>query len=81
MSLPRWNTEWEKPDPLRGGRGWARHHYVSAGTAAILVFLALGTFVSAAAKAHRKAGELRRYYEQRQTAWWNSEEAESRSEW
>ena len=81
MSLPRWNNEWEKPDPLRGGQGWVRHHDVSAGTAAIMVFLALGSFVSAVAKAHRKAGELQRDHGRRQAAWWNSKEDEPRYEW
>ena len=42
MTLPKWNVEWEKPDPLRGKRGWSRHHYVTVGGAVLLLVAALG---------------------------------------
>jgi hypothetical protein len=33
MTLPRWNDDWEKPDPLRGKRGWACLQYINMGIA------------------------------------------------
>jgi hypothetical protein len=29
MDLPRWNNEWDPPDPLKGRLGWSRRHYVT----------------------------------------------------
>jgi|HubBroStandDraft_6_1064221.scaffolds.fasta_scaffold609641_1 hypothetical protein len=47
MSLPTWDDEWERPDPLRGGKGWARHHYADVVVGAALAILALGLTVPA----------------------------------
>jgi Flp pilus assembly protein TadB len=64
MALPKWNSEWEKPDPLRGARGWSRHHYVSVSIAVILAVTALGLLMPAVAKARHKKHQLDRIYEQ-----------------
>jgi hypothetical protein len=37
VTLPRWNDEWEKPDPLRNREGWARHHFAAVGVAALVL--------------------------------------------
>jgi len=39
--LPTWNEVWEKPDPLRGRRGWTWPDYANIGVA---VFLTVATF-------------------------------------
>ena len=47
MSLPTWNDAWERPDPLRGGKGWAVHHYINVAAAAALTALVFGVTVPA----------------------------------
>lgn len=63
MSLPKWNSEWEQPDPLRGRLGWARHHYVNAAVAVVLlglviVVMILGVLVPALVRAQRREAIL-----------------------
>lgn len=64
MTLPKWNDEWEKPDPLRGRRGWQRHHYATACVAAILFAVSLTLFFPAVVNARFKQHKLDREYEQ-----------------
>jgi len=64
MTIPEWNTEWEKPDPLRGKRGWSGGHYVSVGIAVILFVAALSLLVPAVVKARGNRDELVRINEQ-----------------
>lgn len=65
MTLPKWNSEWEKPDPLRGRRGWALQHYATAGVSVLLAVIVLSWAVLAFARAHRHAQELKRQHEER----------------
>jgi hypothetical protein len=53
MAVPAWNDEWERPDPLQGRRGWARHHYANGLVVAVLVILALGMLLPVIAKSRR----------------------------
>lgn len=84
MSIPKWNSEWERPDPLRGARGWVRHHFASVGVAAILICCVLGLLVPAVTNARRKQYELDRANEQLQAAFgaaagaWSTEASPTR---
>jgi hypothetical protein len=60
MSLPTWNDEWESPDPLRGGKGWARHHYADVATAAALAVMALGLTLPAIVSVRGSDSRVRR---------------------
>ena len=64
MRLPHWNSDWEKPDPLQGRRGWELHHYASVVAAAILLIVAVGVFLPAAAKARQKEREQYKIWEE-----------------
>lgn len=68
MTMPQWNSEWEKPDPLRNRRGWCRHHYAAIGTAAILLVIAFGVAVPAVCRARQQEAEVDRTYKQLQAA-------------
>jgi hypothetical protein len=50
MTLPKWNDDWEKPDPLRGKRGWTCPDYVNIGVALGLVVTALSLLAPAVAR-------------------------------
>ncbi len=58
--LPKWNSEWEKPDPLLNQRGWSRHHYATVVVAAIQLVTVLGLVVSAVAIPRDKERKLDR---------------------
>ena len=64
MMLPKWNNEWEKPDPLRGQLGWSRHHYAAVVVAAILLVTVFGLVVPFVGKARQKERELDEVYKQ-----------------
>ena len=64
MTIPQWNSEWEKPDPLRGRLGWSPHHYAAVGVAVVLFVTALGVLVPAVPKARQKEYEVDRGYDQ-----------------
>jgi len=68
MTLPKWNSEWEKPDPLRTRRGWMLHHYASFAVAAILLVTALGVLLPTVPKARQKADEQNKIWEQLRNA-------------
>jgi hypothetical protein len=63
MTLPPWNNEWEKPDPLGGRQGWGRHHYAAVGVAVALFVTAFGVVVPAVMRARQTEAELDRTYE------------------
>jgi hypothetical protein len=63
MTIPKWNEEWEKPDPLRGKRGWCRHQYATAGGAAVLLIAAFGLLVPAVPKARETERDTGRVWE------------------
>ena len=50
MTLPMWNTDRERPDLLRGKRGWTVPDYVNIGIGVCLVVVALGLLVPAVAR-------------------------------
>lgn len=50
MTLPSWNDEWEKPDRLKGKRGWTLPDYVNIGVAAFIVANAFALVVPAVAR-------------------------------
>jgi hypothetical protein len=58
MTLPQWNSEWEKPDPLRGAQGWSGHHFVTVGAAVVLVLFAIGLVLPAVWKARLQERDL-----------------------
>ncbi len=60
MALPGWNREWEKPDLLRGKRGWSLAHYLTVGVAVILLVPALGLLVPAVVKVRDREQRLDR---------------------
>jgi hypothetical protein len=67
MNIPRWNSDWDPPDPLKGRRGWAAHHYATAGVAALLVVFVLVVvlpfvLLPAMARAQRRETELDRQH-------------------
>jgi len=66
MSLPPWDDDWEKPNPLRCKGGWARPHYASIGVAAVLVATALGVSAPAVARVRDEDSRVRRIDEYRQ---------------
>lgn len=68
VTLPKWNNEWEKPDPLRGARGWCRHHYATVVVAAGLLVTATGLGLPAVIKARREAQKLEAIPEQMREA-------------
>jgi hypothetical protein len=37
LDMPRWNDEWDPPDPLKGRPGWGRHHYATFTVTALLL--------------------------------------------
>ena len=49
LPMPVWNDDWEKPDPLRGKRGWTSPDYFNLGIAAVLIVTALGLLPPAVA--------------------------------
>jgi len=54
MPLPQWNSEWDKPDPLRGRPGWSGRHYIRAAiTAALLLLLGFGLVLPVISHARR----------------------------
>jgi hypothetical protein len=66
MTLPRWNDDWEKPDPLRGKRGWTGPDYVNISVAVGLVVIAFGLLVPALARIHDTESRERRINTQRE---------------
>jgi hypothetical protein len=66
MSLPTWNDTWEKPNPMRGRRGWAGHHYADVAVAAVMVALALGVSLPAVVKVREVESRIRRSDVQRE---------------
>jgi hypothetical protein len=44
MAFPKWHEHWEKPDLLRGKRGWTCPDYVNIGVALVLAAVAFGLF-------------------------------------
>jgi hypothetical protein len=60
MALPKWNSEWEKPDPLRGAQGWSGHHFAAVGTAVVLVLLAIAWVSPAVTKARFRERDMNR---------------------
>lgn len=65
MNLPKWNPEWEKPDPLRGRLGWAKHHRYGVVVVFFLVAFVFGWLVTAVWKSHRTAAALKRQMRER----------------
>jgi hypothetical protein len=59
MTIPVWNSDWEKPDPLRGKRGWTLPDYVNIGVAVGLVVVASGLLLPAAARSRVTDSRLR----------------------
>jgi hypothetical protein len=59
VSLPTWNIAWEKPDPLRGRRGWAYPHYVSAMVAVTMSAITFGLMVPALGNARAESVRVR----------------------
>jgi hypothetical protein len=59
MTLPMWNSDWEKPDPLRGKRGWTFPDYVNIGIGVGFVVAALGFLALAVAKARDADSQVR----------------------
>ncbi|OWK45189.1 hypothetical protein [Fimbriiglobus ruber] len=68
MTLPKWNNDWEKPDPLRGQRGWSRHHYATVFVAAVVLAIAFGLVMPVVVKLRRQEQEMDRLYEELRTA-------------
>jgi hypothetical protein len=66
MVLPTWNSAWEKPDPLRGRKGWAGPHYASVTVAAVIAALALGISMPAVVKVREAESRVRRIDVQRE---------------
>jgi hypothetical protein len=64
MSIPQWNSEWEKPDPLRGARGWSGHHYATVGAAVALLITSVGMLMPAVPRARYKERDVDRAWEQ-----------------
>lgn len=62
--VAKWNSEWEKPDPLRGKRGWSQRHYTAVGVSVILFVIAVGVSAPAIERARQKEQELNRAYQQ-----------------
>lgn len=63
MDLSQWNNEWDPPDPLKGRRGWARHHYVARGVFALLLLGATALLIPAALHLRRAEVILERAWE------------------
>jgi hypothetical protein len=66
MPLPAWNDDWEKPNLLRGRRGWAWSHYASLGVGAALAAVALGLSVPAVGRVRESDSRVRTIDEVRQ---------------
>ena len=62
MTFRKWNSEWEKPDPLRGARGWCQHHYAAIGVAMALLLAVFALVPPAMLRARQKEAELDRAY-------------------
>ena len=63
MSLPKWDTRWDPPDPLRGRSGWTRRHYTNLVVASTLVGLLLacaipGVVIPAVVRAKKRQAIL-----------------------
>jgi hypothetical protein len=50
-SLPIWNDDWERADPLKGRRGWTKRDYANIGVAACLFLTTVGLLVPAVPRA------------------------------
>jgi hypothetical protein len=50
MTYSKWNSEWERPDPLRGKRGWNGRNYIIVTISVILSMIASGLIIPAIAK-------------------------------
>ncbi|WP_171473774.1 hypothetical protein [Frigoriglobus tundricola] len=68
MTLPKWNSDWEQPDPLRGKRGWSRRHYAALGVAAALLFATFAVLAPAIVRARQKEATLDRAYKDLEAA-------------
>lgn len=64
MTFRKWNSEWEKPDPLRGRRGWSRHHYAAVGVAAAVLLAAFAVIPPAVVRARQEEAALDRGYKE-----------------
>ena len=72
MTLPRWNDEWEKPDLLRGKRGWTFPDYINIGVAIVLVVTTFSFFLPAVLKIQEAEFRIRRLNEWREQEFANA---------
>ncbi len=67
-TLPRWNNDWDPPDPLRGKQGWALRHYVRIGVGIVVLAVVLPVVLLATNKPRKKAEEMNNTYREVQEA-------------
>jgi hypothetical protein len=65
MSLPSWNDDWQKSDPLRGKRGWACPHYADIGAVLLVLTMSFGLVLPVVARTREAESLVRRADEQR----------------
>jgi len=66
MNMPMWNHAWERPDPLRGKRGWVCADYVNIGVTLGLVILAVGLLALVNARLRYGDLQMKRFDEVRE---------------
>ena len=65
-TLPMWNDECERPDLLRGKRGWTLVDYFNIGVAVCLVVITLGLLMPAITSVRETACRTRNINAQRE---------------
>jgi len=66
MTLPKWNERWEKPDLLKGKRGWALPDYITIAVAIVLVVISFGLSVLTNQKIRDSASRVHYLNEQQE---------------
>jgi hypothetical protein len=66
LLLPRWDEEWEHPDPLRGKTGWEFRDYFNIAAALCLTAMAIGLLIPLMATAREAEARVEARNRQRE---------------